>query len=466
MGEQRNSYDKPLPNDFDRFLPWACTQLGVEAIVVVTRTVLVEYVSVVASERERKGKGKSKAPKPPSTEATESIDVPSSTLISMNSDLKDETIIRIESVYDSSYNLVHIRFHNNKTIPSSILKIIGLIIKFYPTLTMISINSGLQMQAMYQISKFLPLSKITDICMDYTYLREANYHVLLDHKGLKTLSISKCKITDTVLKTICNKLMYPNTACKTLFALNISTNIITDVGAKYLADMLRTNRNLSYLNVADNGITDEGAEHLFDCLSEFPLKPNELLAKRTRHMAYLKEKSEMIIKTVQELKINDYEKKMGRRKSVKPMVSLKKKEKEMVAPEAQRSLSHMDTMFLEKAEALVENILGHFHDPYSPEDTFFKDGQVYCYGNNTLSYLNVAYNNLTYSSLKKLCDVIVTQKYLARKPRGLVNVVIEGNFLPERCEELKQIDEILEAALPSYRKGSTASSMRKRGSVK
>lgn len=331
-------------------------------------------------------------------------------------------------------------------------------------LTMLTIDSGLQMQAMYEISKFLPLSKITEICMDYTYLREANYHVLLDHKGLKHLSISKCKITDAVLKTICNKLVYPNVACKSLHALNVSSNNITDVGVKYLADMLRTNRNLSYLNLADNKISDTGAKHLFDCLGEFALRPNELLEKRTRHMVYLKEKKELMEKTVQELRITEYDKKIGRRKSAKQSVSLKKKDKDA---EGSRSMSQLEAMFFEKAEMIVESLLDHFIDPFSPDDTFHRDGKIYCYGNNTLCYLNLAFNNLTYFSVKNLYQVVVTQKFLARKPRGLVNVVIEGNYLPRHCEEFRLIDEILEAALPSFsRKMSSVASSRKRISVR
>ncbi|XP_026734117.1 uncharacterized protein LOC113498331 [Trichoplusia ni] len=463
MAEPRYSYEKPSPTDFDRFLPWACNQLCEEATVVVTKTILADYVSVVASERLRQGKGKPKPPKPPATGESGSDDHHSEG-DSLTRAIKNDLIIHIESIYDGSNNLTHIKFHNNAPIPRSVMKIIGLIIKFHPMLTMITIDSGLQMQAMYEIAKFLPLSKITEICMDYTFLREANYHLLLDHKGLKHLSISKCRITDSVLKNICNKLVFPNVACKTLHALNVSSNRITDAGMKYIADMLRSNRNLSYLNLADNKITDTGAKYVLDCLGEFPLRPSELLEKRTRHLIYLKERKEMMDKTVQELRLNEYEKKMGRRKSAKPTVSLKKKDKEA---EGSKSLSYVESIYFEKAESIVDSILGHFMDPFSPDDTFHRDGEIYCYGNNTLSYLNIAYNNLSYFSVKQLYQVIVTQKYLARKPRGLVNVVIEGNYLPAQCEEFRLIDEILESSLPNYnRKMSSIASSKKRMSVK
>lgn len=385
----------------------------------------------------------------PDTNKEESFTMPRAVL----SDI--EPGIQIMATYDASENLVKISFEKNTSLPRVLFKIIGLIIQFQCYLNAISINRGLDQFCVYEIGKFLPLSKITDLCLDNCFVEQGNYYLLLEQTScLRHLSLARCNINDVVIERIAASLTYPLPSSKTLSILNLASNKITDTGAKFLADILRSNRQLSYLNLSDNMLTDVGAEHLLNTLLRFPLSLCELLSSRSRLMTYLKEKNEMILRLVKELRVGDFEKRTAKRKSVgagKVMQTPKKKglEKELSlksVPEA-KSIPNIEGLYLDKATSMAESILGEFKDPFDKENTLVIDGVVYSQGNNFLSYLSLAYNNLSYVTVKKLLKVVLYQKEMGRKPRGLVNVSIEGNLMPVACKELLQIDDLLEMGL-------------------
>lgn len=400
--------------------------------------------------------------KPPSHSNSDDMSVDTNSESKFAMDVTNENIINIETVYDTNLRLVQIKFIKNKNIPRAVMKIIGLIMPFHTTLSAISIDSGLHKETIYEISKLLPVSRITEICLDYTYLTAGNYHILLGKNPLKHLSLSKCKINDAVVQTIASNLVYPSPASKTLSVLNLATNKITDLGVTYLADALRSNRQLSYLNLADNMITDAGAIRIFESFEEFSLTDQETISRKSRHIIYLKKKNELILKTAKDLRAGDFDKKTTRRKSFKPIAtppSQRRKTLEnesIVTTDTGKSVPNMDYLNFERAEIIVESLIGSFIDPFSPANTEMKDGVMCCYGNNTLCYLNLAYNNLTYFSLKKLCEVLLTQKLLNRKPKGLINVIIEGNSLPVACTELQQINDLLESGFGHIRRMSAA----------
>jgi len=61
--------------------------------------------------------------------------------------------------------------------------------------------------------------------------------------SLRYLSLRMCKLSDNGVQKIANELRYqdpPNDP--KLIALNVADNDITDIGAEYIAAMLRTNR--------------------------------------------------------------------------------------------------------------------------------------------------------------------------------------------------------------------------------
>lgn len=357
-------------------------------------------------------------------------------------EINTENVIMIETVYDVNDNLVQLKFLKNNLIPRKVIKIIALTIPYQPHLTSITINSGLSMDTLYEISKILPNSNIIEISLDNTFVSEANYHTLLTHSKLKHLSLAKCTINDDVVKTIVDQLKDPRSASQKLSALNLSSNRITDIGAKYVADMLRTNRQLCYLNLAGNRITDQGAMNILDQLHEFPLHDQEILESRTRYVTYLKLKRDLMNAFIMELQTVKFDKNPKKRIMRKGKLDAQSLQNLISQKRIQETPAELQ-IILEKAEFMAEKKLGLFNEPFSPNNTFSKDGVVRCFGNNTLAYLNIAYNNLSYVSLKKLQEVLTSQKAVSITPRGLVKVVIEGNLLPVACKEYEEIDRLL-----------------------
>ncbi|XP_047035062.1 leucine-rich repeat-containing protein 71-like [Helicoverpa zea] len=451
----QGEWARPDPTDFDNFVPWACNQLSVESNVVVTRVAMSEYVSVVVSDRPEKSKKARKSKTPSPIGSNHSSEYAMGTSIDDNVGDKP---IRIHTVYDQSMHLVHIKFLKNESIPQEVIKIIALVIPMHKHLISITIDSGLRVHTIYEIAKILPTSTITEMCLDFTDVPEANYHLLLNHNSLKLLSLAKCNLNDDVVQTIAEKLVLPSPAAKSLTILNLATNFITDLGAKYLAKALRSNRRLGYLNISDNLITDKGAGYIFDILVEFPLTGQEYVDKKARYAVYLKEKLDLVYTTIKDIKIMEREKKVAKRRGVRSAISSTTKRKTgkdtSKADMTAKSRLNLEHAVRDKADEIVEEMVGPYRDPFDRNNTITRDGVVYCFGNNSLCYLNIAYNNLSLMSVEKLRDVLVTQTLWNRSPRGLINVRIDGNYLPSWCPLLEEIDEILESQLPTVRKQS------------
>ncbi|RVE53529.1 hypothetical protein evm_001899 [Chilo suppressalis] len=459
--EDQQRTKPPNYMDFDLFLPWAYRQLQVdENMLTVKKIIQTDYVSVAGHPDRHKPKAKSKTFKIEHILGTQQDD---QDVFQNPHALKHACDIHITAVYDTADHLVQLIFQNNREIPRLIFKIINLMIHYYNFLNTITINKGLQGYSLYEISKFLPLSHITDICLDNTFIEEGNYYLLLENKCmLRHLSLRRCSINDEAVEKLANNLIYPNNGSKSLSILNLATNKITDEGAKYLAEALRTNRQLSYLNLADNRITDIGATYLFDSLLEFPLTCSEIFASRSRKMTYLKEKNEHIARIVKTLRTNDFEKRVAKRKTIKPPVSAKMREREnsLKFVPTSKSLVDLNKIMYDKAADMAENLLGIFFDPFDKENTREEDGIMYCNGNNTLCNLNLAYNNLSYIILKKLLTVLKYQREMGRTPKGLISVTIEGNYMPVSCRELEQIDNMIQVGVMTLRNRFSAAKKR------
>ncbi|KAJ0171071.1 hypothetical protein K1T71_013270 [Dendrolimus kikuchii] len=446
---------RPLPCDFDTYLPWACQQLGLNATVIVERVIQNEYVSAVQTDRS-KTKNKAKAVQS-RTEVTSDQDRDDSRLQLYE---YNANIIKIFAVYNNNGDLVEIKFDRNRQILRVVFKIINLIIQFHPHLTSITINRGLDKYILYELCKCLTLSNVTEVCLDNTFVPEANYNILLENQStLKHLSLARCRIADLVVNNIAAMLVYPLPASKTLRTLNLSSNKISDEGAKSLGNILRSNRTLCYLNLADNRITDDGASSILNNLQQFPMTYDEVMSGRTRYMIFLKEKRELIKKIVIDLKAGDFDKKPKRKPTRPTTASSGKKgkvEKETSLrgfPEMDgKSLVNMEMVYLDKAEVIADDMLGEFVDPFCLSNTIVTDGISYCCGNNTLCCLNLAYNDVSFFTVKQLLSVVYDQKLLDRKPRGLINVNIEGNNIPLSCKELAHLDNLLEMGLMVHSK--------------
>lgn len=380
----------------------------------------------------------------------------------------DEEFINILVFYDSSENLVQLKIEKAPHLPRKLIKILELIIPFQPLLSAITINRGLDQYIIHDLSKFLHTTNITEVCFDDTFVKEGNHYILLQKNNrIQNLSLCRCKINDDVVFKLVSTLVYPQPSSKTLCILNLSSNRITDEGAKHIADMLKRNRKLFFLNIAGNRITDEGASAIFDTLMDFRLNSDEALTMKGSLMEYLKEKTKLTYKILQKLRSSaDADKRDRFKRSTKsasisvtlppPTTATTKAKKSQdltTIPIAITRQKSIDPLLL-KADLLACNELGEFSDPYFP--TFTKNGYLYCYGNNVVSWLNLSYNNITYISLKKLLKVLEVQRRRPNEQRkGLLRVNIEGNNLPEECKELHDIDYLLGLGLSQIDKRHT-----------
>lgn len=310
----------------------------------------------------------------------------------------------------------------------------------------------------YELSKILFLTSITDVCLDGSPLHEGNYEILLNSDcRLNHISLSRCLINDEVCSHIASKLYYLGSAEATLMTLNLSSNSITDVGAKLLADALRTNRRLRYLNLAGNHITDDGAYSLFESLMEFPLSHDEILNRNLRYMDYLKTKQALLMKYLNEwdsISVNEYSqvsKKSVPKKKKSSATSLKSKQPIGQEKPILQNVTD-DSMFL-KAEMLAGEVMGPFVDPFSTSYINKKDNYyTYCVGNLVLCCLNLSYNNLTFLCLRKLYSVLLHQdSHKKLNQPGLIKVLLDGNYMPNECTEIFQINEIISKNIRSYK---------------
>lgn len=89
-------------------------------------------------------------------------------------------------------------------------------------------------------------------------------HGLFNNTSLVKLSLNYNSIHDRGVHSLCRALIINNT---TLKELHLARNGITSQGAKYLSEMLKTNRTLIVLNLYGNRIDDQGIKYLTEVLT-------------------------------------------------------------------------------------------------------------------------------------------------------------------------------------------------------
>lgn len=346
----------------------------------------------------------------------------------------------------------------------------------------------------YDLSKMLPLTTITEICLDESPFPEANYAILLNVEGnvLKHLSLARCRINDAVCEEIASKLHYNTVAGKQLLSLNLSSNHITDEGAKFLADALRTNRRLRYLNLTSNRITDTGFGNILDMLIEFPLTPNEIMQNKVCYFQYLKKRLALSMDQIHFAGRNSFPDSTGSARDSKIITNKKKysnvtsnssaniatkysadviwgrtetaqiKKIKTRRPEIEKTNS-AKSVIINSKQSLSANSkdfssLLDCMEPFSPDTVVEKDGWTYAKGNLELSYLNVAYNDITLIGMGKLSSVLTYQSEV-RQPgeAGLIKINVDGNLLPGDCLETRKINTMLANILPAKRSSKTKS---------
>lgn len=205
--------------------------------------------------------------------------------------------INIIVVEDLLGHVLELIFWRCKIIPSLLLKIVSLCIPFHPNLSKISVRWGpLRGFGLKEIVKFLPTSYLTEICLDDSPIPQRDAHTLLEAStSLRWLSLARCSLDDDACSLLAGRLHYPQPAARTLLALTLSSNFISEVGAAALAAALRTNRALLHLDLSDNALSAAGVDHIFRTLVEFPLSKDEVLGRNRRRFEYLKLRNELFL---------------------------------------------------------------------------------------------------------------------------------------------------------------------------
>nr|XP_026500125.1 leucine-rich repeat-containing protein 71-like [Vanessa tameamea] len=363
----------------------------------------------------------------------------------------NEKNIPVSTYYNYKGQLVEIAIVNcSFNINTKIIKVINLILPFHTTLHSLKIKrGGLTHAVLYEISKLLPHSNITDVCLDDNYLPEGNYYLLLEKlNSIRNLSLQRCHINDEVCKRIADLLYFAYPASKTLLTLDLASNCINDVGAECLGMMLRQNRTLLYMNISDNKITDVGANYILTHLISFPLTKDEKITKHFKHFKYFTERVE-VYNRCKDTILNRL-KEEENKENQKYIRRLTKLGREQNIDKMKKLIVHFkDSSINQEAEKMTTEIVGEFKDVFDDQNIVRENGQTYEIGNLRICYLNIAYNNLGYWSIRKIYDVLKYQNKI-NKPaecKGLLKIVLEGNNLPESCYELNAIEYFLKAAI-------------------
>lgn len=355
-----------------------------------------------------------------------------------------QKLIAFKAVKDQAGDLVELIFDRCVEIPVMLIKVIAMCIPYQPKLHKLTVlRTPLLCVIIYEFSKFV--SQLTEVCLDGSPLAGRNHSLLLaPPTRLYYLSLARCQLDDTDCAQLSELLRPPHAAASSLHVLQLAANRIGDEGARALAHTLRTNRGLHYLNLAGNQITDSGAISILNILMEFPLTKAESKSKRLRHIQYLRRRAEEYANIIKELTKDKSIMNFGASKRIKPLRGLK----------GDPVFSTADTL-AQRANIMTDELVGTFVDPFASDKTVFRDGTHYCLGNMALCALNLSYNDLHYTSITCLWKVLKQQCTVLPAPSepGLLRVRVDGNSLPNECEPLQCVDELLERATARLRPG-------------
>lgn len=346
-------------------------------------------------------------------------------------DLENKDSVKVYCYFDKHNKLTNLEI-KKCTLPREVLQVMVLLLVYQPQLQSITINAKINKYTMTDIVKIQKVTKLTEVNFDGTFVKEANYYILLnDECMLRSMSLSRCKLNPAAIKMIADRLKYPKPASKTLGTLDLSSNCIGDQGCVYLSEALRTNRCLHYLNLADNQITDFGAEIILNKLLEFPLTPEEVIEKKKRRFEFLKEKTAAAAAAVSAALKAQMTQELKETKTRNQNVD-KKKKASITKPE--------------------EEFKDVFVDPFDLNSVIVIGDAYYSKGNNVLSYIDFTYNQLGFPSVAKLLKVLEHQRIQTPKEKGLIRLVLHGNPLPRDCIEMIEVDQIFTSFLVTNKK--------------
>lgn len=357
--------------------------------------------------------------------------------------------INLTAYYDNQDNLVELTI--NKTdahLPKKLIHVLLVAAPFHHSLYKLTMQQiKLRTSVMSYLAKFIQQSYLTDLILDDVKLVNVDFYAIFEEiTPLKHVSLARCDLGDDVIVGIAARLSFNTPACRSLIILNLTCNAIEDRGARALARMLRTNRQLCYLNLSGNCITDEGACAILNTLQEFPLTYEEYVSSRARRMEYCAQKHVIYKSCLEEILEQRPGKKVTPREGSPGLANSPSKYDKKTKTSPDIKLRKDDPKIL--ADEMARSIMGEFVDPYDALNMVKKDKYRFCMGNKRLCNLNFSYNNLHFPTVVKLLQVLEWQKVwpqppVTQQPTGLTRVALDGNPLPVECEELERIDKIL-----------------------
>lgn len=278
------------------------------------------------------------------------------------------------------------------------------------------LNCKASANVIYSLTKVVIVSNITELNLDNCYMPEMKCASILEGtKSLKKLSLSNSCINDDGVKHIAKQLHHSKPPAKYLEVLNLSSNIITNCGAKCIANCLRTNRRLTSLALANNLIRHEGCCEISKSMKCFCLTDKEMEFKKRRNIEYLikvPESFEVYVK----LKLNTGETKStasGGTTSNYNIIDEEVTEKQSIL---EQCLNTADSNNLCIDEIIEKHLGANNNDnPFRRSELFCENENVYCKGNNSLKHLNLAFNCIGHRGIRHIIKAIQYQNKYKRK---------------------------------------------------
>ncbi|XP_059156229.1 leucine-rich repeat-containing protein 71-like isoform X7 [Physella acuta] len=333
-------------------------------------------------------------------------------------------------------------------------------------------NTGLTEASLVSLAAFLPLClHLRNVILDGNNVKGENWSELIGADSLiQMLSLRHCGITDTGacgIGRVLGNMKAPNTK---LISLNLSGNLIGDVGAESLAWGLRMNRTLMALTLLGNNIGNKGAMKISEALSRFPLSHEETVERRKllsdhsspERKSTTPELLEFLPDIEEEVKGKDTKDETKTVKKEEPRESRGSKTKASVA-ESAKSQNKAKEKKKEKTKSSVNEsddsdaLSQELSDQMNPllETTDLLDGNLWIAGNRTLILLNLSRNKIGAEGIEHLLRAVqyqTTLTSLEHKPgaMGLMRLALNKNPVPADNESLKKILDLMQPKDPFY----------------
>ncbi|KAK9892069.1 hypothetical protein WA026_018267 [Henosepilachna vigintioctopunctata] len=317
-------------------------------------------------------------------------------------------------------------------------------------------------------------SNITDLDLSGNTYR-SNFSSLLIDTKLKYLTLKFCNIDHEGLRDLIQPLK--SAYHHSLIHLNLTSNIIGDIGAEEIASLLRINRVLISLNLCRNNITNDGATRILESLQSFHLNTEEISKRRMIcYQYYIQKYEQMKAYTAPDPSLTTLVSEDLKSSSLSSAVKVKSKKsskmREKKASKLSTSLVDLSSKSFSRTNTyapsnifippiadisdLVEVL--DYQSAYHPfvKETMLDGFDFICRGNFVLKHLNISFNLLTEDILGRVCEMLMYQMSNGSSQEGLNNIIIYGNrFKSETAERmLLEIYDLLSLKMTNSSSGS------------